>query len=70
MRKSAQAEIRNRKKEIGEFGAGRPDFGGRRPRGEALGKKKVLGVGNADIKCDPETVTGDRAARTTFGPTK
>ena len=22
--------------EIGEFGAGRPDFGGRRPKGEAL----------------------------------
>ena len=27
-------------KEIGEFGAGRPDFGGRRPRGDALGQKK------------------------------
>ena len=26
--------------EIGEFGVGRPDFGGRRPRGEALGQKK------------------------------
>ena len=26
--------------EIGEFGVGRPDFGGRWPRGEALGKKK------------------------------
>ena len=26
--------------EIGEFGVGRPDFGGRRPRGEALGKKE------------------------------
>ena len=31
--------------EIGEFGVGRPDFGGRRPRGEALGKKeKGLGA--------------------------
>ena len=29
--------------EIGEFGVGRPDFGGRWPRGEALGKKKVAG---------------------------
>ena len=29
--------------EIGEFGVGRPDFGGRRPRGEALGKKKGFG---------------------------
>ena len=28
--------------EIGEFGMGRPDFGGRRPRGEALGQKKSL----------------------------
>ena len=28
--------------EISEFGVGRPDFGGRRPRGEALGKKKRL----------------------------
>ena len=27
---------------IGEFGVGRRDFGGRRPRGEALGKKKRL----------------------------
>ena len=26
--------------EIGEFGVGRPDFGGRWPRGEALGKKE------------------------------
>ena len=26
--------------EIGEFGVGRPDFGGRWPRGEALGQKK------------------------------
>ena len=25
---------------IGEFGVGRPDFGGRRPRGEALGPPK------------------------------
>ena len=25
--------------EISEFGMGRPDFGGRRPRGEALGQK-------------------------------
>ena len=31
--------------EIGEFGVGRPDFGGRWPRGEALGQiknKKIL----------------------------
>ena len=28
--------------EIGEFGVGRPDFGGRRPRGEALGQKKKV----------------------------
>ena len=28
--------------EIGEFGVGRPDFGGRWPRGEALGKKKAV----------------------------
>ena len=26
--------------EIGEFGVGRPDFGGRRPRGDALGNNK------------------------------
>ena len=33
--------------EIGEFGVDRPDVGGRRPRGEALGhkKKRVAGVG-------------------------
>ena len=31
------------KKEIGESGAGRPDFGGRWPRGEALGKKRRIG---------------------------
>ena len=37
---SAQAEIRKQKnKEISEFDAGSPDFGGRWPRGEALGKK-------------------------------
>ena len=34
--------------EIGEFGVGRPDFGGRWPRGEALGqKKRVMGLGEA-----------------------
>ena len=33
--------------EIGEFGVGRPDFGGRRPRGDALGQKKnrIAGLG-------------------------
>ena len=31
--------------EIGEFGVGRPDFGGRWPRGEALEKKRVTGLG-------------------------
>ena len=30
--------------EIGEFGVGRPDFGGRRPRGEALGQIPALGA--------------------------
>ena len=35
---------------IGEFGEGRPDFGGRRPAGEAAGqkkkeKKRVAGLG-------------------------
>ena len=35
---SDQAEIR--KKQICEFGAGRPDLGGRWPRGETLGNKR------------------------------
>ena len=44
--------------EIGEFGVGRPDFGGRRPRGEALGqKKRVPGLGfrrrRAEGACRP-----------------
>ena len=35
------SEIRNmKKKEIGEFRVGRPDFGGRWPRGEALGRSE------------------------------
>ena len=43
-----QAEIR--KKQIGEFGAGRPDFGGRWPRGEALGQKRTLaGLGQGTL---------------------
>ena len=48
----AQAEIRNKKilsKEICEFGAGRPDFGARWSRGDALGpkeiQKRVAGLG-------------------------
>ena len=36
--------------EIGEFGVGRPDFGGRWPRGEALGKKKGYGARYRDTK--------------------
>ena len=67
---SAQAEIRNKKilsMEIGELGVGRPDFGGRWPSGEALGKKKapqprciegqkieaksVLHIGFTTVKC-------------------
>ena len=31
--------------EIGEFGVGRPDFGGRWPRGEALGNKGIRVTG-------------------------
>ena len=67
---SAQAEIRNPKaenKEICEFGAGRPDFGGRWPRGEALGPKKenkrVPGLGDMDdqfSKSDPAGHTKPR----------
>ena len=36
--------------EIGEFGVGRPDIGGRKPRGEALGKKRVTGLGDAPCR--------------------
>ena len=53
--------------EIGEFGVGRPDFGGRRPRGEALGKKRVTGLGTKLItqllRLDPdERLTAECAA--------
>lgn len=41
---SVQAEIRKTK--TGEFGAGRPDFGGRWPRGEALDQSKDCAFGN------------------------
>ena len=37
--------------EIGEFGVGRPDFGGRWPRGEALGKKKLKGLLEYGASC-------------------
>ena len=35
--------------EIGEFGVGRPDFGGRWPGGEALGQKKSSGARLKDV---------------------
>ena len=68
--RSVQAEIRNtKKKEIGEFGVGRPDFGGRWPRGEALGqkknKKRVTGLGASGDRVLPaeEPRARRRAAR-------
>ena len=44
---SAQAEIRKKanRREIGEFGAGCPDYGGWWPRGDALGRKRKRGKG-------------------------
>ena len=60
---SAQAEIRKKKilsKEIGGFDVGRPDFGGRWPRGEALGKKR----GIREVRL-AEALEADRPSRVT-----
>ena len=56
---SAQAEIRNRKTEIGEFGAGRPSFGGWRPRGEALGPPKKW----QRMRCVAQSLSASRGRR-------
>ena len=52
--------------EIGEFGVGRPDFGGRWPRGEALGqKKRVTGLGMTSVDLHHARGMTDRQKKVT-----
>ena len=57
--------------EIGEFGVGRPDSGGRWPRGEALGKKKSVTGGRSewDTESSPNSRRTDESGYRWSDPT-